>query len=242
MKPSSIDGHESLEEYSTVMRHEESLLSADNVHLRYGTTTALAGASITVSGGEIVAVVGSSGSGKSSLLYCLAGLAKPDDGKVHFDGDETTSLTTEQLADLRRRRFGFVFQFSELVPELTLLENVALPLQLNGVSHRRALDHAADTLQRLGITHEARRRPGQVSGGQAQRAAVARALVHEPDVVFADEPTGALDSENGGLVLSALTSLAKAAGSAVVLVTHDPVIARRADRVVVMRDGRTGRS
>jgi putative ABC transport system ATP-binding protein len=156
---------------------------------------------------------------------------------VTLDGRDITHLSAEQRAELRRTRFGFVFQFAELVPELSLRENVTLPLELQGVSRRETRTRVEDVLQMLGIAEHADRRPRQVSGGQAQRAAVGRALVHRPQVLFADEPTGALDSHNGEVVFAAMLELARQSGSSVVLVTHDEGLATSADRIIPMRDG-----
>ncbi len=183
--------------------------------------------------------MGPSGSGKSTLLHCLAGIIRPDSGQVGYADQELTKLADTQLSALRRAHFGFVFQFGQLVPELTCLENVALPLRLNGVRRREAERRAGEWLDRLEVAEVAQQRPGEVSGGQGQRVAVARALVTGPRVVFADEPTGALDSLNGELVMRLLTEAARETGAAVVLVTHEPRVAAYADREVVVRDGRT---
>jgi putative ABC transport system ATP-binding protein len=213
------------------------MLESRELTLSYGETVALAGASVRVSPSEVVAVTGPSGSGKTSLLYCLAGLLTPSSGTVTLDGRDITHLSPEERALLRRTQFGFVFQFAELVPELSLRENVALPLELQGLARRAVAPRVEEALSLLGISEHADRRPRQVSGGQAQRAAVARALVHRPQVLFADEPTGALDSTNGELVFKAMLDLARESGSSVVLVTHDEHLAGAADRVIPMRDG-----
>ncbi|MBM7786971.1 ABC transporter ATP-binding protein [Tenggerimyces flavus] len=205
--------------------------------LAFGATTALDDLSIDIQAGEIVAVMGPSGSGKSTLLHCLAGILRPDGGEVLFEDRSVTGLSEGARSALRLRSFGFVFQFSDLLPELTLRENVVLPLQLNR-SPRDAMRKASGLLEALEIDDIAGRRPAEVSGGQVQRAAVARALVHEPSVVFADEPTGALDSVAGELVLTALIKLARSNGASVVLVTHDHRVAAHADREVILRDGR----
>jgi putative ABC transport system ATP-binding protein len=215
------------------------MLQARGIGLSYGSTVALAGASATVRDGSVVALVGPSGSGKSSLLHCMAGLFQPDAGEVRFDDVLVSSLSEDERSDLCRREFGFVFQFAELVPGFTLRENIGLPLELNGASRgqrRRRVDELIDLLD---IGAQADRRPTRVSGGQAQRAAVARAMAHRPRVLFADEPTGSLDSVNGEVVLTALTHLARENATAVVLVTHDAAIASRADSVVSIKDGRT---
>jgi putative ABC transport system ATP-binding protein len=214
------------------------VLSARDVGLTYGRTAALAGAGVTVAEGSVVALVGASGSGKSSLLYCLAGLLTPDTGEIRLDDVLLNNLSEDERSDLRRKDFGFVFQFAELVPELTLRENIALPLELNGWRRSARKKRVNDLLEQLDIHQQADRRPVQVSGGQAQRAAVARAIAHRPRLLFADEPTGALDSVNGEIVLAAMLQLAKENGTSVVLVTHDKSIAARADKIIEMRDGR----
>ncbi|RJQ67002.1 ABC transporter ATP-binding protein [Pseudonocardiaceae bacterium YIM PH 21723] len=192
-----------------------------------------------VDDGEVVAIMGPSGSGKSTLLHCLAGILLPDSGSVRYQGQELTGLSEQRRSALRRSDFGFVFQFGQLVPELTAEENVAMPLLLARVGARRARCEAGEWLERLGVATVAGKRSGEMSGGQAQRVAVARALVSRPRVVFADEPTGALDSLNGEQVLHLLLEAAKETGAAVVLVTHDARVAAYSDREVIVRDGRT---
>ncbi|MFF5174477.1 ABC transporter ATP-binding protein [Micromonospora sp. NPDC000089] len=215
------------------------LLVAEGLRRRFGETVALADASLRVDPGEIVAVMGSSGSGKSTLLHCLAGIVRPDAGHVRYDGRDLNVLSDAERSALRREAFGFVFQFGQLVPELTCLENVALPLRLARVGRRDAEARARDWLARLEVAEVAGKRPGEVSGGQGQRVAVARALVTRPRVVFADEPTGALDSLHGERVMRLLTAAARETGAAVVLVTHESRVAAYSDREVVVRDGRT---
>lgn len=215
------------------------VITAHHLSLRLGTTQALDEASISVDAGEIVAVLGPSGSGKSTLLHCLSGLLQPDSGQVSLRGERLDSLSEAQRSRLRLTTFGFVFQFGDLVPELTLLENVALPLQLNGVRRAAARTQSLDVMSELGIADHADSRLDQVSGGQQQRAAVARALVHEPAVIFADEPTGALDTASGEQVMDVLTRAARSRDAALILVTHDLRVASYADREVTMRDGKT---
>jgi putative ABC transport system ATP-binding protein len=214
------------------------LLAAEGLHKSFGPTPALAGASLGVRAGEVVAVMGPSGSGKSTLLHCLAGIVAPDSGQVRYRGTDLARLSDAERSALRRREFGFVFQFGQLVPELTCLENVALPLRLERVRRREAERQAAEWLARLEVSEVAGKRPGEVSGGQGQRVAVARALVTAPRVVFADEPTGALDSLNGERVMRLLTGAARETGAAVLLVTHEARVAAYSDREVVVRDGR----
>ncbi|MGR3934509.1 ABC transporter ATP-binding protein [Streptomyces sp. BRA346] len=215
-----------------------SLLIADGLHKSYGPTPALDGADFSIHAGEVVAVMGPSGSGKSTLLHCLAGIVRPDSGAVHYGGRELSALSDAERSSLRRGEFGFVFQFGQLVPELTCVENVALPLRLNGVKRKEAEARAVSWMERLEVADVAAKRPGEVSGGQGQRVAVARSLVTGPRVLFADEPTGALDSLNGERVMELLTEAARETRTAVVLVTHEARVAAYSDREVVVRDGK----
>jgi len=214
------------------------MLWVKDLAVRYGPTTALDGADIEIDRGEIVAVMGPSGSGKSTLLYALAGLVRPERGEIRLGDRRIDNLSDTERSRLRLRSYGFVLQFGDLVPELSLRENVELPLRLLKVRRAEAAARAESMLRMLEVDRVADRRPGQVSGGQAQRAAVARALVHRPEIIVADEPTGALDSSAGELVLDALTGLAREQGSTVVLVTHEGRVAAYADRTVFLRDGR----
>jgi putative ABC transport system ATP-binding protein len=214
------------------------LVEARDVHLSFGATPALRGTTFAVTPGEIVAVMGPSGSGKSTLLHCLAGILVPDSGEVRYAGRRIDALGEQERSALRRDRFGFVFQFGQLVPELTAQENVALPLMLAGQPRAAAMRSASQWFARLDLDGLQDRRSGELSGGQAQRVALARGLVTEPDVLFADEPTGALDSLTGEQVMDLLTSSAREHGTTVVLVTHEPRVAAYADREVIVRDGR----
>ncbi|MFE1773419.1 ABC transporter ATP-binding protein [Streptomyces sp. NPDC059008] len=214
-----------------------SLLDARALHKAYGSTPALDGADFSIHPGEVVAVMGPSGSGKSTLLHCLAGIIAPDSGTVRYGERELTAMNDAQRSALRRTDFGFVFQFGQLVPELTALENVALPLRLNGTKRKEAERQARTWLERLEVDDIRDKRPGEVSGGQGQRVAVARALAGTPRVIFADEPTGALDSLNGERVLTLLTDAARDTSAAVVLVTHESRVAAYSDREIVVRDG-----
>ncbi|MGW1790836.1 ABC transporter ATP-binding protein [Streptomyces tubercidicus] len=220
------------------MTPEGSLLAAEGLHKAYGETPALDGAEFSIHPGEVVAVMGPSGSGKSTLLHCLAGIISPDAGTVRYGPYELTGLSDAQRSALRRTDFGFVFQFGQLVPELTALENVALPMRLNGTKRKEAERQAREWLERLEVDDVRGKRPGEISGGQGQRIAVARALATRPRVVFADEPTGALDSLNGERVLTLLTDAARETHAAVVLVTHEARVAAYSDREIVVRDGR----
>ena len=214
------------------------LIEAVDVRKRFGDTVALDGLSFEIAGGEIVAVLGPSGSGKSTLLLCLAGILLADAGDVRYRGRSLASVSDAVRTRLRRDDFGFVFQFGQLVPELTALDNVSLPLRLAGLRRRDAIGRAREFLASLGVDDVAEKRAGEMSGGQAQRVAVARALVSRPRVIFADEPTGSLDSTNGELVMELLVSTARRQGSSIVLVTHEPQVAAYADREIVVRDGR----
>src|ERR1022692_2081385 len=217
---------------------EGCLLEARGVVLSFGETPALREASLTARRGEILAVMGPSGSGKSTLLHCLSGILVPSSGEVWFDGSRIDTLREEQRSVLRRDRFGFVFQFGQLVPELSAEENVALPLLLGGMRRAQALSEARPWFGRLGLDGMERRRSGEMSGGQAQRVALARGLVARPGVLFADEPTGSLDSLTGELGMELMTAAAREQGTTVVLVTHEPRVAAYADRKVVVRDGK----
>jgi len=213
------------------------LIEARDAVKSFGQTPALRGASVATSQGEILAIMGPSGSGKSTLLHCLAGIFQPDQGEVWFDGRRLDTLDEAERTRLRRTVFGFVFQFGQLVPELTAADNVALPLLLNRTSRKAAYKTADAWLDRLGIGDKAANRTGELSGGEAQRVAVARALALGPKVIFADEPTGSLDSLTGEKVMDLLTGLTREAGTTVVIVTHDARVAAYADRVVMVRDG-----
>ena len=216
----------------------EVVLQADGLGLSFGDTSAVDDIDVLVHSGEVVAVMGPSGSGKSTLLHLLAGLLVPDRGSVTLLGDRLDDRPERSRARARLEHLGFVFQFGDLVPELTVVENVELPLRLLGQPQRIARERALAMLDRLDIVEEADRRLSEVSGGQSQRAAVARALVHDPAIVLADEPTGALDTVTGELVMEALVGAAADRGAAVVLVTHELRVASYAQRDILLRDGR----
>jgi putative ABC transport system ATP-binding protein len=213
------------------------VLQAIGLSHSYGATRVLREVDFHIDPGEVVSVMGPSGSGKSTLLHMLAGLLVPDVGEVHLDGGRLDRLPERRRAALRLSRMGFVFQFGDLVPELSLRENVELPLRLTGTGSARAKRRPDAVLDRLGVAHLADRRVSEVSGGQAQRAAVARALVHQPAVILADEPTGSLDTVTGELVLEALVDAAREQDTAVVIVTHELSVASWAQRSVLLRDG-----
>ncbi|HEY1626774.1 MAG TPA: ABC transporter ATP-binding protein [Streptosporangiaceae bacterium] len=213
------------------------IIEARDVEKSFGQTPALRGATLTVGRAEILAIMGPSGSGKSTLLHCLAGILVPDAGQVIFGGTRLDTLPEAKRSELRRDKFGFVFQFGQLVPELSAEENVALPLLLNGARRGPALREARAWFPRLGLDGLEGRRSGELSGGQAQRIALARGMVARPDVLFADEPTGSLDSVAGEHVMNLLTAATREHGTTVLLVTHEARVAAYADREVIVRDG-----
>jgi putative ABC transport system ATP-binding protein len=214
------------------------LLSGRGLVKRYGQAAALAGVDIDIRAGEVLAIVGPSGSGKTSLLHVLAGILRADEGQITLAGQRIDQLSEARRSELRRGEFGFVFQQGMLVTELTAEENVALPLLLGGANRAAATATAREWLDRLGLAGKARRRPGELSGGEAQRVAIARAIAHQPKVIFADEPTGALDTKTGQATVRALLDSARTTGAAVVIVTHDREIAAAVPRMVSIRDGR----
>ncbi|MGC4153678.1 MAG: ABC transporter ATP-binding protein [Propionicimonas sp.] len=213
------------------------LLYTRGITKNFGQVQALAGVSVSIARGETVAIMGPSGSGKSTLLHCLSGVLVPDQGDVTFDGQPVSALHDRERSHLRLTRFGFVFQDGQLIPELSARENVALPLMLTGTPRSRALGTADGMLERLGLADLRTRRPGDMSGGQAQRTAIARALAAQPDVVFADEPSGALDQATGHEMMQLLTTTVAMSGASLVLVTHDLNVARWCSRLIEIRDG-----
>lgn len=225
---------------TTPRRVGPAVLEARGLTVRYADTVAVDAVDLAVAPGSRTALMGPSGSGKSSLVHALAGIVRPDSGEVWFEDERLDRLGDAQRSRRRLSRMGMVFQFGDLVPELTLVENVMLPLQVLGERARAARGRALEMLDALGVADLADRRTGAVSGGQVQRAAVARALVHHPSVVLADEPTGALDSLTAERVLDTMVRVTSELGAALVVVTHDHVVASHLDALVVVRDGRVG--
>ncbi|KQR53388.1 ABC transporter ATP-binding protein [Leifsonia sp. Leaf336] len=218
------------------------VLQAAALTKAYGSAVALGGVDFRIAAGESVAIMGASGSGKTTLLHCLAGIVKPDSGRVVLNAPagpvEVTALRESERSRLRREAFGFVFQQGLLLPELTAVENVALPLMLSGTPRKTAEVSAAEWLGRLGLAGMEARRIGELSGGQAQRVAIARSQVTGASVVFADEPTGALDSSTSAEVMAALIASTTGNGRSLVVVTHDDEVARQCARVLKLSDGR----
>ena len=213
------------------------ILSAQHLRKTYGKNEALRDLSLEVVEGEILAIMGASGSGKSTLLHVMAGIELPDQGVVYYNGQEVTHLSDSLRTVLRRTEFGFVFQFSQLVPELTALDNIAVPMLLGGVGRQRAYKEAEYWLDKVELGKYADALPGQLSGGEAQRIAIARALSVHPKILFADEPTGSLDTINSEKVMNLLVSLVHEQGMSVVIVTHETTVAAYADREIMIRDG-----
>ncbi|MBB1555350.1 ABC transporter ATP-binding protein [Candidatus Saccharibacteria bacterium] len=213
------------------------IISARNVVKQFGQTKALRGASLDVAPGEIVAIMGPSGSGKSTLLHSLAAIIGIDSGEIILSGKRIDTLNDDARSKLRRTHFGFVFQFGQLVPELTVLDNIALPLLLNGEKRSTAYEQAKRWIDKVELGDKADDVVGELSGGQMQRIAIARAMVIQPKILFADEPTGSLDTLNSQKVMELFIAMAKEHGTTVIMVTHEPSIAAYADREVIVRDG-----
>jgi putative ABC transport system ATP-binding protein len=218
------------------------VLCAIELHKSYGSGDAIvhavAGVDVALHAGEVVAIMGASGSGKTTLLHLLAGLIRADSGAICFDDRDFATLSDAQLTALRCAELSIIFQAYNLLPTLTAIDNVALPLLLGGINRAQARQMADDKLSQVGMTAHARRRPPQLSGGEQQRVAIARALVNEPRVLLADEPTGNLDRKNAESVCQLLQQVGASAGRAVAIVTHDPFVAAYADRIIVLVDGR----
>lgn len=222
----------------------ESVIELKDVHKYYrmGKTKvhALRGASLKVQEGEFISIEGPSGSGKSTLLNMVGCLDVPSKGEVHLEQWHTEKLSESDLAQIRGRKIGFVFQTFHLMNNMTALENVALPMVFQGIPYRKRVKRAADLLRRVGLGERLNHKPTQLSGGERQRVAIARALSNNPDVILADEPTGNLDSKTGREILELLKNLNEEEGKTVVMVTHDPRAAEFADRIVKIRDGKVG--
>lgn len=214
------------------------MIELKDIDKSYGTLKVLDSISLSIRDGEIMTIVGPSGAGKTTLVQIAGTLDTPDSGSVLYDGEELTRLPDRRLSAFRNRNIGFIFQFHQLLPEFTALENAALAAMIAGDSRSRALGKARELFDLLGIADRADHKPAQLSGGERQRAAIARALVNKPRIVFADEPTGSLDSRNRDEILALIAELNRTLGQTFVIVTHDPLLCRIAHRVVSMADGR----
>ena len=215
------------------------MLSARDIHKTFGALEVLKGISLDIASGKVTTIVGPSGAGKTTLLQILGTLSAPDKGgRVLFDGTDVTALPDRKLSAFRNANIGFVFQFHQLLPEFTLAENVAMPALIGGKSQREAMELAARLLDRLGLSDRAGHRPSELSGGECQRASVARALVNDPKVIFADEPSGSLDSANRASLHKLFFELRDELGATFVIVTHDEGLAADSDTIVRMADGK----
>lgn len=210
------------------------MITLENVEKSYGHHKVLKGITLTISDGEFVAIMGASGSGKTTLLNLIGGMDKPEKGTITVDGEVITSYSDDALTAYRRKKVGFIFQFFNLLPNITVYENAALPLLLNGVEDRGRVEIF---LRRMGLTGKENAYPYHLSGGEQQRVAIARALIHDPSVILADEPTGSLDSETGAMIMDVIRQIAVETRKTVLLVTHESHVAAYAQRVVRMKDG-----
>lgn len=214
------------------------MLSVSNIFKSFGNLQVLKDISLTIEKGEIVAIVGPSGAGKTTLLQIMGTLEKPDRGSVMVNGTELIGMKDKKLSAFRNRNMGFVFQFHQLLPEFSAIENVALPALIAGMSRRKAMDKAKELLEQLGLAERLHHKPNAMSGGERQRTAIARALINDPEIIFADEPTGSLDSANREEIQNVFVDLRDRLGQTVVMVTHDASLAAIADRIIEMADGR----
>ena len=213
------------------------MIKVSNIHKRFGELEVLRGVSLEVKAGEIVSIVGASGAGKTTLLQIMGTLLDADGGEVEIAGVKLFGLNEKRTAEFRNRHIGFVFQFHNLLPEFSALENVMMPALIGGVKHKEAKQRAAELLDAVGLTNRADHKPAQLSGGEQQRVAIARALINRPSVIFADEPTGNLDTHNRDEIQRLLFDVREKFGQTIVMVTHDEKLAEMADRKIVMSDG-----
>lgn len=213
------------------------MISLCDIHKSYGNLEVLKGIALSVDRGEVISVVGPSGAGKTTLLQIMGTLDAPTSGRVVYDGVDVSKMTDNDMSHFRNRNIGFVFQFHRLLPEFTLLENVAMPALIGGMARDKAIDRAMELIGYMGLQSRAQHRPSQLSGGECQRGAVARALVNSPAVVLADEPSGSLDSANKAELHQLFFNLRRDMGATFVIVTHDESLAASCDRVVHVRDG-----
>lgn len=213
------------------------MIEIENINKSYGSLQVLRDVCVDIHQGEVVSIVGPSGAGKTTLLQIIGTLDKPDSGSIIFNGTDVLKLTGRELAHFRNRNIGFVFQFHQLLPEFTALENVAMPALLGGTKQSEAYKRAGELLQYMGLSERINHKPAQLSGGESQRVAVARALINNPSVILADEPSGSLDSQNKRELHDLFFRLRSEMNQTFVIVTHDEQLAQQADRVLHMRDG-----
>lgn len=214
------------------------MIQLKNIYKSYGNLTVLSDVNLSIGENEIITIVGPSGAGKTTLLQIAGSLDRPDNGEVIYDGCDLASLKDKRLSEFRNRNIGFVFQFHQLLPEFTAVENVVMPALIAGISKKKAMERAGELLAMLGLGERLRHKPAEMSGGERQRTAIARALVNSPRVVFADEPTGSLDSRNRDEIRTLISDLRRNLGQTFVIVTHDPSVSEIADRIINMADGR----
>ena len=214
------------------------MIQLNGINKSYGSLHVLSDISLSIGNNEIVTIVGPSGAGKTTLLQIAGTLDRPDNGSIIYDGEEISCFKDKRLSRFRNRNIGFIFQFHQLLPEFTACENVAMPALIGGMSRRKAMARAAELLDLLGLSSRISHKPGELSGGERQRTAIARALINEPKVIFADEPTGSLDSKNRDEIRTVITDLRANLGQTFVIVTHDPFMTTIADRVITMSDGK----
>ncbi len=211
------------------------MIELQNIEKYYGARAVFRGISLSIGRGEFVAIMGSSGSGKSTLLNLIGGMDVPDRGRIIVDGETISSFSEEQLTTYRRRKVGFIFQFFNLLPNITVSENIEMPLLLNGREHSE--DTIADYLKLVGLEGRENEYPSVLSGGEQQRVAVVRALVHDPALILADEPTGNLDSRTGATIVELIRNVSKSRGKTVIMVTHNQAVAEQGDRIIRIQDG-----
>lgn len=214
------------------------MITLRNINKSYGNLRVLSDINLTIAENEIIAIVGPSGAGKTTLLQIAGSLDRPDSGEVIYDGSNIATLSDKKLSEFRNRNIGFVFQFHQLLPEFTAQENVAMPAMIAGTAKKTAMAEAASLLDLLGLGERLSHKPSELSGGERQRAAIARALINRPQVVFADEPTGSLDSRNRDEIRTLISDLRSRLNQTFVIVTHDPSVSLIADRIINMADGR----
>lgn len=213
------------------------MVKAENIWKSFGTLEVLRGINLHIEKGEVVSIVGASGAGKTTLLQILGSLDKPTQGSVSIDGTDINTLSERQLSDFRNKHIGFVFQFHQLLPEFTAIENVMLPALIGGIDQKKACNNAIELLDFLNLSHRTEHKPAEMSGGEKQRVAIARALINKPSVVFADEPSGNLDSHNAEELQRLFFSLREKYGQTFIVVTHDMHLASMCDRMIQLKDG-----